>query len=99
MKTLLKWLVSSLVTKERLKKGIRRANAKLAEKPIDEAKAKTMGVGEDAARTLSLYLKGYADDGKIDEAERQEIDANDDALVDKYWNQAAVDGFIDGLFE
>lgn len=99
MKTLLKLLLSSLVTKERLKKGIRRANAKLAEKTIDEAKAKAIGVGEDAANTLALYMKGYANDGKIDDAERAEIDANDDALVDKYWKQDAVDAFIDGLFE
>lgn len=99
MKKLLKWLVSSLVTKERLKKAIHKANAKLADKPVDEANAKTIGVGEDAATTLALYMKGYANDCKIDDAERAEIDANDDALVDKYWKQDAVDAFIDGLFE
>ena len=99
MKTLVKWFLKHYLTNAAVKRGVHELNARFAEKVKIEGKEKVVDVANDAAECAAVRLESFKDDGKIDDAERAEIDANDDALVDKYWKQDAVDAFIDGLFE
>ena len=74
MKKLLVWLVKKFITKDALKAAIHAANKRIAEKPASERTQQVMAYGEDAAALTAAYLKAYANDGRIDDAERAEID-------------------------
>ena len=74
-----------LLTKETAKKLARTLNRKLAESvAIDDGKAKYAGYLRDAMATLAVYSEAVADDGKISDAELEKINAQTDALIDKY---------------
>ena len=81
MKTLLVWLVKKFITKDALKAAIHAANKRIAEKPASERTQQVMAYGEDVAALTAAYLKAYANDGRIDDAERAEIDAQCDATL------------------
>ena len=66
-----------LLTKETAKKL-----ADVAE--IDGGKAKYAGYLRDGMATLAAYSGAVADDGKINAAELDKINAQVDALIDKY---------------
>ena len=70
MKKLLVWLVKKFITKDALKAAIHAANKRIAEKPASERTQQVMAYGEDAAALTAAYLKSYANDGRIDDAER-----------------------------
>lgn len=97
MKTLLKWLVKKFVTKDALKAAIHAANKRIAEKPASERAQQIMAYGEDASALTAAYLKAYTDDGRIDEAERAEIDALCDATLDKYISDDALEAAIGAI--
>ena len=44
-------------------------------------------------------LEGFADDGRIDEVELDAINAQDDAVIDKYLSDEQIAALIDKLFE
>jgi len=97
MKTLLKWLIKKFVTKDALKAAIHAANKRIAEKPASERTQQVMAYGEDAAALTAAYLKAYANDGRIDDAERAEIDAQCDATLDKYISDSALEAVIEAI--
>lgn len=99
MKSLLKWLVKKFVTRDALKSAIHELNRKVAEKSAPDRARQIMGYGEDAAALTAAYLKAYADDGQVDDAERANIDAQCDALVDKYVSDGALDAAVDALIK
>ena len=45
------------------------------------------------------YLEAYANDGKIDDAERAVLDAKCDSVIDKYVSDEAVEGIIDAIIK
>lgn len=74
-----------LLTKETAKKLARMLNKKLAASvAIDGGKAKYAGYLRDGMATLAAYSEAVADDGKISDAELEKINAQTDALIDKY---------------
>ena len=74
-----------LLTKETAKKLVRTLNAKLQEKAaLSDGKAKIAGYLRDTMATLAIYSEAVSDDGKINDAELEKINAQTDALVDKY---------------
>ena len=74
-----------LLTRETAKKLARTLNKKLAESvAIDGGKAKYAGYLRDGMATLAVYSESVADDGKISDAELEKINAQTDALIDKY---------------
>ena len=74
-----------LLTKETAKKLARRLNKKLAASvAIDGGKAKYAGYLRDGMATLAVYSEAVADDGRIIDAELEKINAQTDALIDKY---------------
>lgn len=99
MKKLLIWLVKKFITKDALKAAIHAANKRIAEKPASERTQQVMAYGEDAAALTAAYLKAYANDGRIDDAERAEIDAKCDAVIDKYVTDDTVDAIIDAMIK
>ena len=97
MKTLLKWLIKKFVTKDALKAAIHAANRRVAEKSANERTQQIMAYGEDASTLTAAYLKAYTNDGKIDDAERGEIDALCDAILDKYISDTALEAAIEAI--
>lgn len=95
MKRLIKWIVKKYLTKEAIKEAIRRGNASLAGVEVSEAKAKVIAVGNDVSETLAKYLAGYADDGRIDDAELAAVNAQTDAMVEKYVSDAMLEAMVD----
>ncbi len=74
-----------LLTKDTAKKLVRTLNKKLAASvSIDGGKAKYAGYLRDGMATLAVYSEAVADDGKISDAEQEKINAQTDALIDKY---------------
>lgn len=98
MKTLIKWFVKHYVSKDTLKAAIHAANESLAKVEVDEAKAKVIGVANDVSATVGAYLTGYADNGRIDPEELDQVNAACDAVVDKYVSDKTVETFIDKIF-
>ena len=47
---------------------------------------------------VGAYLTGYADNGRIDPEELDQVNATCDAIVDKYVSDKAVETFIDKIF-
>lgn len=97
MKSLLGWLVKKLITKNAIKAAIHAANKRIAEKPASERTQQIMGYGEDASTLTAAYLKAYTNDGKIDDAERAEIDALCDATLDKYLSDDTLEAAIEAI--
>ena len=74
-----------LLTKDTAKKLVRNLNKKLAEiAALDGGKARYAGYLRDGMATLAVYSEAVADDGKISEAELERINAQTDALIDRY---------------
>ena len=74
-----------LLTKDTAKKLVRSLNKKLAEiAALDGGKAKYAGYLRDSMATLAIYSEAVADDGRISEAELERINAQTDALIDRY---------------
>lgn len=73
------------LTKETAKKLVRTLNKKLAENAaLDGGKAKVAGYLRDGMETLAVYSGAVSDDGKINDAELEKINAQTDALIDRY---------------
>ena len=98
MKTLIKWFVKHYVSKDTLKTAIHAANESLAKIEVDEAKTKVLSVANDVSDVVGSYLTGYADNGRIDPDELDEVNARCDAVVDKYVSDKTVNAFIDKIF-
>lgn len=98
MKTLIKWFVKHYVSKDTLKAAIHAANESLAKVEVDEAKTKVIGVANDVSDLVGVYLTGYADNGRIDPDELEQVNSKCDAAVDKYVSDATVEAFIDKIF-
>ena len=82
---LLSLALEFLLTKDTAKKLVRTLNAKLQEKAaLSDGKAKIAGYLRDTMATLAVYSEAVSDDGKINYAELEKINAQTDALVDKY---------------
>ena len=74
-----------LLTKNTAKKLVRKLNKKLAENAaLDGGKAKVAGYLRDGMETLAVYSGAVSDDGKINDAELEKINAQTDALIDRY---------------
>jgi len=97
MKKLLVWLAKKFITKDALKVSIHAVNRRIAEKPAGERTQQVMAYGEDAAALTAAYLKAYANDGRIDDAERAEIDALCDATMDKYLSDDTLEAAIEAI--
>ena len=98
MKTLIKWFVKHYVSKNTVKAAIHAANESLAKVEVDEAKTKVIGVANDVSDLVGVYLTGYADNGRIDPDELDQVNAACDAMVDKYVSDKTVEAFIDKIF-
>ena len=98
MKTLIKWFVKHYVSKDTLKAAIHAANESLAKVEVDEAKTKVLSVANDVSGVVGAYLTGYADNGRIDPDELEQVNATCDSIVDKYVSDKAVETFIDKIF-
>ena len=98
MKTLIKWFVKHYVSKDTLKAAIHAANESLAKVEVDEAKTKVLAVANDVSDVVGSYLNGYADNGRIDPDELDQVNARCDAMVDKYVSDKTVEAFIDKVF-
>lgn len=95
MKSLLKWLVKKFIGKDEIKSAIHALNEELARREVGDTAAKVMDVSDDAAALLGVYLKGYANDGRIDETELAAVNAECDRVVDKYITDEAVAAALD----
>ena len=74
-----------LLTKETAKKVVRNLNARLqANAAMSDGKQKIAGYLQDFMETGAVYSAAIADDGKIGDAELATINAQTDALIDKY---------------
>ena len=74
-----------LLTKETAKKLARTLNKKLADNAaLDGGKAKFAGYLRDGMETLAVYSGAVSDDGKISDEELEKINAQTDALIDRY---------------
>lgn len=98
MKKLVKWLVKKYVTNEAVKSAVHGMNASFAAKVKVEGKEKVADVANDVLACVSARLEGYSDDGRIDEAEMVAINAQDDALINKYLSDGQLAALIDKLF-
>lgn len=98
MKKLVKWFVKKYVTNEAVKNAVHVMNASFAEKVKVEGKEKVVDAANDVSRCVAARLEGFADDGKIDEAELDAINTTDDAIIDKYLSDEQIAAFIDKLF-
>ena len=95
MKKLLKWLAKKFIGRDEIKAAIHALNEELAKREVGAAAANVMGVSEDVAALLRVYLAGYSDDGRIDEAELAAVNAECDRVVDKYITNDAVAAVLD----
>jgi len=98
MKTLIKWFVKHYASKDTLKAAIHAANESLAKVEVNEAKTKVLSVANDVSGVVGSYLTGYADNGRIDPDELDQVNAACDAVVDKYVSDKTVEAFIDKVF-
>ena len=98
MKTLVKWFVKRYVTNKAVKEAVHTMNASFAAKVEVEGKEKVISVANDASACVAARLEGFADDGKIDDAELAAINAQDDVVIDKYLSDERIDALIDRLF-
>ena len=98
MKTLVKWFVKRYVTNKAVKETVHGLNKSFAAKVKVEGKEKVISVANDVSACVGARLEGFADDGKIDDAELAAINAQDDAVIDKYLSDEKIDEFIDKLF-
>lgn len=98
MKTLVKWFVKRYVTNKAVKDAVHTMNASFAAKVKVEGKEKVISVANDASACVAARLEGFADDGKIDDAELAAINAQDDVVIDKYLSDERIDALIDRLF-
>lgn len=75
-----------LLTPATAKKIARKLNSKLQEKAaMSDGKQKVAGYLRDFMATGAVYSESVADDGKISDAELEKINAQTDALIDKYF--------------
>ena len=75
-----------LLTPATAKKIARKINSKLQEKAaMSDGKQRVAGYLRDFMATGAVYSEAVADDGKISDAELEKINAQTDALVDKYF--------------
>lgn len=82
---LLKWAFELLLTKETAKKLVRTLNEKLKEHLVlSDGKAKAAGYLRDAMETISVYAEAISDDGRIGDDELEKVNAQTDALIDRY---------------
>ena len=82
---LLQWAFEFLLTKETAKKLARTLNQKLQENAaLSDGKQKVAGYLRDSMETIAAYSGAVADDGKISDEELEKINAQTDALIDKY---------------
>lgn len=98
MKTLVKWFVKRYVTNKAIKETVHGMNAQFAAKVKVEGKEKVISVANDVSTLLGVRLEGFADDGRIDDAELATINGADDAIIDKYLSDGQVSALIDKLF-
>ena len=98
MKKLVKWFVKKYVTNEAVKNAVHGMNASCAAKVKVEGKEKVVDAANDVSRCVAVRLEGFADDGRIDEAELDAINAQDDAIIDKYLSDGQIAALIDRLF-
>ena len=74
-----------LLTKDTAKKLVRTLNKKLQDRAaLTDGKAKIAGYLRDTMETLAVYSGAVSDDGKISDAELEKINAQTDALIDRY---------------
>lgn len=74
-----------LLTAATAKKLARALNKKLqANAALSDGKARVAGYLRDTMATLAIYSDAVADDGKISDAELEKINAQTDAIIDKY---------------
>lgn len=99
MKSLLCWLAKKLVTKSVIKSAIHAANNRLAVAEAGERSQKVLAVGEDVSATTAVYLAAFADDGKMDADELKLVNAQADAMVDKYIKDGTIEAFIEDLLK
>lgn len=95
------WMVKRFLTVDTIKTVVRKANAKLAEKvriESDERK-KVIATAGEIGDVAALYLKGYSNDGALDEAETEAINEAELALIDKYIDKDVLDGIVDSLLK
>lgn len=83
--TLLALAFEFLLTKTTAKTLAHKLNKKLQERAaLTDGKAKVAGYLRDFMATGAIYSEAVADDGKISEEELARINAQADALIDKY---------------
>lgn len=74
-----------LLTKETAKKIVRSLNKRLqANAAMSDGKQKVAGYLRDFMATGAVYSAAIADDGRISDAELEKINAQTDAIIDKY---------------
>ena len=74
-----------LLTKDVAKKIVRTLNKKLQGKAaLTDGKQRIAGYLRDTMATIAVYSDAVADDGKIEDAELEKINAQIDTLIDKY---------------
>lgn len=98
MKKLVKWFVKKYVTNEAVKNAVHSMNATFAERVKVEGKKKVVDAANDVSRCVAARLESFADDGRIDEAELDAINSQDDAIIDKYLSDGQIAALIDKLF-
>ena len=99
MKSLLIWLVKKFVSKDAIKAAVHAANKRVVDKPASERTQQIMAYGEDASTLTAMYLRAYANDGKIDDDERAKIDSQCDAMLDKYISDSALEAAIEAIIK
>lgn len=99
MKTLIKWAVKKFANADKIKDAIHKANAKLAEKEAGDRAARIMEYGNDASETTAVYLKAFANDGKMDAQELAAVNAQDDKMIDKYLSDEKIETILDAIFD
>lgn len=82
---LLAFAFEYLLTKETAKKLARTLNKRLQDRAaMSDGKQKIAGYLRDFMATGAVYSESVADDGKIGDAELEKINAQIDALIDRY---------------
>ena len=97
MKTVVKWFIKRYLTNKALKEGVHKMNAQFAEKVKVEGKEKVIGIANDVSEVVGARLSAFANDGKIDAAELAQVNAADDAAIDKYFSDEKIGEWIDKI--
>ena len=97
MKTVVKWFIKRYLTNKALKEGVHRMNAQFAEKVKVEGKEKVIGIANDVSEVVGARLSAFANDGKIDATELAQVNAADDAAIDKYFSDEKIGEWIDRI--